>query len=346
MMVKRFIFQPALITDNDFKWRGKAHHLTYQGHIPSQWLFDTVQNATSTVLYAWSVVWEVSDLGYNHTHLGLIFMSEINLTGSRKFDCRWIDYTDVNNPQGTVHVAHPHVVEKANMRALEQLFMYYHAGYKFKASTNKMEYTPPLFLSQHIPPGLEWTRLVIEDIEAAQNLKEACVVACIRPKTVACLEKVRADFKVQSRKRTRPPPYTKDSFTLNIRLPHTLWIWGASGIGKTKWAQAQYPKALMVKPFNSIGSLEAIKRKYDPEEHDAVILDEVNLACFSDDFLKCFFDQDDDCEVAVRYSEFTLPPLPKILISNGAPADLMPKDPSGAIARRLQCHKIVRPTYV
>ena len=59
-----------------------------------------------------------------------------------------------------------------------------------------------------------------------------------------------------------------------------------------------------------------------------------------------FFDMDEDCSLAVRFVSFELPPVRKIIISNGHPEDLYPKDEPGAIARRFKIVHITEPTWI
>ena len=59
-----------------------------------------------------------------------------------------------------------------------------------------------------------------------------------------------------------------------------------------------------------------------------------------------FFDMDEECSICVRYVSFDLPPVRKILISNGHPEDLYPADPPGAIARRFKIVHIQEPTWI
>ena len=109
-----FKLLPQAIPAN-FKWTTKYVHLTYSRHIPVQKVLAQVYLATSAQLVGWSICHEdtgsnISDdgtqivVGYQHTHVALIFGAKLGLTGSRKFDVVCDDTFDIIHPH---HQPHP-----------------------------------------------------------------------------------------------------------------------------------------------------------------------------------------------------------------------------------------------
>ncbi len=128
---------------------------------------------------------------------------------------------------------------------------------------------------------------------------------------------------------------------------NTLWGYGASGLGKTKFFCATAGENIcFIKPFDSIGCVEALMRKFKPGMHDCIVLDEVDLKFMSRAQAIAFVDPDEEFEMDVRFKSFTMPRgVKKVLISNPPPEELIPIDPHGAIMRRITIMHISQPTY-
>ena len=77
-----------LYSDDGFRWRARAWHLTYAGHVPPEMLLLLLAAATSVPVLCWSIVHEVSDAEapYDHTHLAWLWAGPVNLHGSRIMD--------------------------------------------------------------------------------------------------------------------------------------------------------------------------------------------------------------------------------------------------------------------
>ena len=126
-----------------------------------------------------------------------------------------------------------------------------------------------------------------------------------------------------------------------------MWVYGGSGMGKTKWAASLASNPCMIKPFDSVGCVEAIMRKFDPSVHDVLILDEADLTFFTRVQAIAFVDADEDFEMDVRFKSFTMPRgVKKIIISNPPPSALIPSDPHGAIMRRIVQVHVTAPTWL
>ena len=340
-------FDPQPVPD-DFEWRGDKFHLTYKGHHDKDIIMVTLSRATTVPLVGHSLVHEttfsepyrngdgelVSDDKYEHTHFGFIFKTRINLKGSRKFDIY----------DGSEQY-HPNVLPKVTMASMEQLFLHYHRGRKYSIVTGKMEYTKPDFLDQKLPFNWDFTEQIIHEVVHAPSLGRACIAGGVRPRSVTDIRALRDD---ESEKK-KPFVHQFDASTFHpfpVRAIRAVHVYGGTGLGKTKCALAQFKNPLLIKPFNSIGCLEAIMRKFHDGFHDGLVLDEADLTFLTREQVIAILDFDEECQLDVRFKSFTLPAgLPKIIISNPPPGTLYPKDDSGAIWRRLDIIHVTAPTY-
>ena len=337
-----FKFAPVPIPD-DYVWKGRCFHLTYPRHVPFTAIHEAVARLTSVPLLAHSFVHEeVKKEGdtytYAHTHAGLIMSAVIKVKGSRKMDIFMEDPDDDSDDDESLPVQlHPNIQPKVTLKSMEDIFTTYHRGRKYSIETGKYEYTPPIALEQNLPADFNFHQQIIKDIIDAPTLIDAVVVGEIRPRTVLDCQALRADAANNEAKKFIHK-FAKESF---IDIAHgidwfSLHVWGATNLGKTKWALAQFDNPLHIKPFNSVGGFEAIKKRYDPKFHDGLVLDEVDLTFMSREMAIAFLDADDPFSCNIRYGEFELEPVKKILISNSHPIELYPKDESGAIFRRLK----------
>lgn len=345
-----FSLKPQPIPD-DFTWKSKYFHLTYKGHLPAQEILQTVSRATSVYLVGYSIVHEDTSeydaegyqlsAGYEHTHVALIFATPLNLKGSRKFDV--FVHNNPHDPFDYEQI-HPHVQPKVTLVQMEQLFTQYHAGRKYDITTGKMSYKEPIMHVYHLPPLFDFHRAIMEEVVTAPTLFEACISGQVRPRSVTDIKALRAEEKQTKRFKHMFPA---SSFTLTAPADwHVLHIHGGSGFGKTKWSLAQFKNPLLVKPFDSIGCLESIEKRFDPDQHDGLVLDEANLKFLSRQQVIALLDPDEDCTLDVRFKSFTLPAsLKKIIVSNEAPGELYPFDPHGAISRRLKTLHVTEPTF-
>lgn len=339
-----FKFNPQPIPD-DFIWSGKYFHLTYKGFLDKTVLLNQVANTTSTPLTGWSIVHEISyqedPEGYEHTHFAMIFKARIRLHGSRKFDV-----CILQEDGSLLEILHPHVQPHVSIVAMEAIISNYHAGRKYNVETGSYVYTEPIYHEYKLPPMFDFSRAAYEEMVSAPSLFEACLAGGIRPRTVNDVKTLRDEAASHDSKRFKhmyDPSSFKDLAPANWSVLH---IWGGTGLGKTKYAVAQFRNPCLIKPFDSVGCLEALAKQFDPELHDGLVLDEADFRFMTRQQVIAFFDQDEPCTLNVRYKAFTLPPnLKKIVVSNPPPKDLYPADPAGAIQRRRTCLKITAPTW-
>lgn len=342
-----FTLKP-IVPEGDFHWDGRGFHLTLSELVPLQIMLQTVRRATSTPLLGYSHCQEdtseyndeghqVTD-GHEHTHFAMLFTQRINLKGARKFDVFLPDGA------GGFEQLHPHVQPKVTMKQMEQLFTQYHAGRKYDLASGKTIFKAPIEHTYHLPPLFEFHRAQLEEVRDAPSTFEACVVGEVRVRSVSDVLVLRNEAQKNKRYKHK---YDRASFW--VRPPpnwHILHMHGGTGLGKTKFALSLFDNPCHVKPFDSIGCVEALMKMYDPDFHDGLVLDEANLSFLTRQQVIAFYDEDDDCTLDVRFKSFTLPPCKKIIVSNEAPDTLYPPDPAGAIARRFKKLHITRPTYM
>ena len=327
-------------------WYGKYFHFTYKSFIDIVLFLCMIRSVTTTPFLAWSYAHErggddEDEDGYEHSHFAIIFKAPIRAIGSRKFDITVIsdDGTDATR-------YHPHILPKVTVAHMETIFLNYHVGRKYSAETGKIVYKKPVKNDSFIEPEYDFCKFQIDEVLEAPSLIEACIAGAIRPRSVMDIRILRDESHAVAAN-TFIHQYPRDSFyDIGPANFTALHIWGGTNMGKTKWALNKFNNPCPIKPFNSIGSLEALGKKFDPLIHDGIVLDEVDLTFLSREQVIALLDYDEACELNVRYKHITIPPrVKKILVSNGAPHTLYPADPHGAIARRMETLWIRAPTY-
>ena len=248
--------------DDGFRWRARAWHLTYRGHLPPQTLLELLERATSIQTVCTSVVHEQSnaEVAYDHTHLAWLWERAPNLHGARIMD------VDIDGC-----IIHPHAVHKKSLKWLQHIFTRYHRGHKVSAA-GKPIFIAPVGGPWQVPlPNFEWNDQILMAVSEAPDLIEGAQVAGV---TVRSLHDV---MLLQRAKRPHPfeHNFERTSF-LPLTLPElftsgavgTLHIWGAIRLGKSEWALAQFANPLYVTERNDlIGFREGW--------HDGIVIDKL-----------------------------------------------------------------------
>ena len=346
-----FKLAPQPIQDG-FVWRAKHYHLTYTGHHSAAQILQMVRSRTTVRLIGWSIAQEDTSVvdsdgqvrveGYEHTHVALMFENRLGLNGARQFDL----FVDADDDDGLPVQVHPHAQPKVTIAQMEQIFLHYHPGRKFDITTGKMAFTAPISHEYELPPEFDFARAVMNEVVSASSVFEACIAGQVRPRSVSDIKTLREEFSSVNAKQFKHL-YAKESFALPPPVDlRALLVHGGSGLGKTKWAVAQFKNPCLIKPFDSVGHMEELGKRYDPTVHDGIVLDEVDLTFMTRTQVIALVDWDEPSTLDVRYKSFTIPAgVPKIFISNPGPAEILPKDPHGAIARRLQLLHVTCPTW-
>ena len=294
-----FKFDPQVIPEGHI-FHGKYFHLTYAAWLEDQIILRMVAMVTSVPLDGYSIVWEdttykegnITYIGHKHTHVALMFRSPIKLKGHRSFDVRLVD------ENGFPDYHHPNIQPGCTIAHMETIFADYHAGRKYSVKEGKVVFKEPEQRWVKLPALFEFARAQMTEMLAAPSLVEACMAGQIRCRTVNDVTSLR-ESKDRVPKASKPT-YSIDSF-VPLALPdwNALWLWGLSGYGKTKFVTHTMGKKIChIKPFNSIGGLEAIKSKFKPDYHDLLVLDEADLSFMSRPAVISFLDYDDDFQVS------------------------------------------------
>lgn len=251
--------------EDGFRWRARAWHLTYRGHVPRELLLAKLQRVTSIRALGTSIVHESSDAEapYDHTHFAWLWERAPNLHGARLMDVEWNGCT-----------VHPHAVHKKSLKWLQQIFVWYHAGAKCDASRRSLFVAPVAGPWQVLPDGFEWNDYIITEVSEASDLIEGAQIAGV------AIRSVHDVMLVQTAKRLRPfeHNFPRGSFHV-IALPEayasgavgTLHIWGAVRLGKSEWALAQFANPLYVTERNDL-------LDFRPGWHDGIVIDKL-LPC-------------------------------------------------------------------
>ena len=324
MLVGKGLVAPRAI-DDGFRWRSRAWHLTYVGHIPHERLLLLLNSLTSIATLGTSIVHESSDaeVPYEHTHIAWLWERAPNLHGARLMD---VEIDGV--------VVHPHAVHKKSLRWLQHIFTRYHHGHKLSANGKPIFVAPLAGPWQELPPGFEWNDTILTEVSEAPDLIEGAQLAGIG---VRSLHDV---LLLQQAKRPRrfEHNFARDSF-LPLTLPElftsrtvgTLHIWGAVRLGKSEWALAQFDNPLYVTERNDL-------LDFREGWHDGIVIDKLTPRERPPGGFTLA-----ECE---RLTDFTLPVsikclyrtariprgVPKILVSNEC--EVWPDDPCGQLVGR------------
>jgi hypothetical protein len=324
--------------DDAFRWRARAWHLTYAGHVPPEELLALLSAASSVPVLATSIVHEESDaeVPYDHTHFAWLWSRQVNLHGARIMDAL-MDGKRI----------HPHMEHRKSLLWLQSIFESYHHGIKACGGRGQHKLVKPVAGPwQQLPAGFEWNVLVITEVSEASDLIDGAAIAGI---------KVRSMHDVLLLQRGKRPAPFEHNFARNsfrtLALPGayttgvvgTLHIWGAVRLGKSEWALAQFENPLYVTERNDLGD-------FRPDWHDGIVIDKL-MPCarppagFTLHECERLTDYTLPCSLRCLYKNARIPKgVRKIIVTNER--DVWPDDPHGQIlGRRVVQMHIVDCTY-
>ena len=313
------------LPDDGFRWRARAWHLTYRGHVPHEVLLALLRSATSINTLGTSVVHESSDAEapYEHTHFAWLWERAPNLHGARLMDVE-LDGS----------IVHPHAVHKKSLHWLQHVFSRYHHGHKATPAGKPVFVAPVAGPWQELPPGFEWNDAILTEVSEASDLIEGAQLAGVG---VRSLHDV---LLLQQAKRPRrfEHNFSRGSF-LPLTLPEafttralgTLHIWGTVRLGKSEWALSQFENPLYVTERNDL-------LDFREGWHDGIVIDKLTPCERPPGGFTLA-----ECE---RLTDFTLPAsikclyrtariprgVRKIVVSNVR--DVWPADPEGQLVGR------------
>ena len=191
-----------LYSEDGFRWRARAWHLTYAGHVPPEALLLLLAAATSVPVLGTSIVHETSDAEapYDHTHFAWLWAGPVNLHGAHIMDAV-VDGCTI----------HPHAEHRKSLPWLQGIFERYHHGYKVCSGRGQPKLVPPHAGPwQVLPPGFEWHACIISEVSQATDLLEGAQVAGVQIRSMHDV------LLVQNHK--RPPPF-EHNFERSTFLP-------------------------------------------------------------------------------------------------------------------------------
>lgn len=122
----------------------------------------------------------------------------------------------------------------------------------------------------------------------------------------------------------------------NIEWDHkSIILWGESGIGKTCFAKALYPKALLVSHMDDL-------LKYNQKKYEGIIFDDMDFKHHPRTAQIHLLDVDDSRSIHCRYSTALIPRnTPKVFTTNELNGEIFNMD-DRAIKRRSSIHHLVQ----
>ena len=300
----------------DFRWRSRAYHLTYAGHIPPEMLLQLLCSISSIAAIATSVVHEASDAEapYNHTHFAWLWERAVDLTGSRLMD---ITIAGV--------VIHPNICTKKSLRWIAQVFTQYHRG--SKEGSDKIV-APVAGPWQVIPESFEWNDYLTTQVSNARDVIDGVHMAGLYPKSITDV--------VLLQRHKRPAPFEhnfKASQFKALTLPPTfgttvgtLQIYGGINLGKTEWACAQFDNPHLVTTREGL-------KGFRPEVHDGIVFDKMEFKDWTVTDCESLTDFTQPAQVRVLYGFVKIPKRTrKIVVTNAQ--DVWPDDSHNRIVGR------------
>lgn len=107
----------------------------------------------------------------------------------------------------------------------------------------------------------------------------------------------------------------------------TQILWGESGIGKTEYASAMLPGALLVSHMDDLGN-------FDPDFHTGIIFDDVDVKHFPRTSQIHLVDQNHVRSIHIRYGTATIPPHTKKIFTTNEDCGMCVSLTDSAIRRR------------
>jgi hypothetical protein len=136
--------------------------------------------------------------------------------------------------------------------------------------------------------------------------------------------------------RPSPPTYRLDQFQWNLDLDFSksIILWGDSGIGKTCYAHALLPNALIISHIDDL-------RKYSSGEYDGIIFDDMSFNHMPRESQIHLTDIDFDRSIHCRYQTALIPAnTKKIFTTNNFNGNIFLDDP--AIRRRTKVIHLIK----
>lgn len=287
-----------------FQLHCKKLHLTYKSWIPHEAMLEWLKHLVGPLNW-YSIVWEEGhsqENPYRHTHVAFEASRAVTTGSQRHFDFQGV---------------HPNI---------QPIKTKDHAGVIFNTYHKK----EPVKLTQS-ENGPTATTSSLNVYINAKSLTEAAVLANIQPKTILDLRALRNEREVDD---TPEDIRGRCSWIQRPDGPwRVLFLTGATGIGKTRWAIDQFEQPPLI-----VSHLEDLKR-FRPGRHGGLIFDDISLRSFEPRTLIHLVDSEIPRTLNVKHGSITIPAnTRKIFTSNEsleATLPSMPEELYRAIRRRL-----------
>ena len=111
-------------------------------------------------------------------------------------------------------------------------------------------------------------------------------------------------------------------------------IWGESGIGKTEYAKALLPGALMVSHMDDL-------LEFDPDTHSGIIFDDMDFKHLPRTSQIHLVDVDNDRSIHCRYRTAFVPARTKKIFTTNESSGLIVELADAAVKRRIEVHHLI-----
>ena len=310
-----------LYSADRFRWRARAWHLTYKGHVPPELLLLLLSAATSVRTLCTSIVHEESDpeVPYPHTHFAWLWEKSVELHGAHIMDVQFES-----------QLVHPHAEYRKSLKWLQGLFERYHHGFKADGNGRIRCIPPAAGPWQVLPAGFVWNDFIITEVSVASDLIEGAKIANVPIRSMHDV------LLVQNAK--RPAAFEHNFgrgsfFKLDLPVAFTsrsvgaLQVWGAKNLGKTEWALAQFDNPLLVTEKNQLAD-------FREGWHDGIVIDKLlPREVFTLHQCEALTDYMQPSAIKIMYKIARVPKrTPKIIVTNVR--DAWPDDPDGILVGR------------
>lgn len=282
-----------------FQMCGKKFHLTYAGHLDHQQLLAFLKTAAGGKLKWYSIVWEIGTKTVDYPHTHVAFESGQKITSR---SCKKFDFQPGPDALGVIlPIVHPNIRMLTTDEYVSRTWKYHE---KAPIKRTVSDFCPVR--------SKNW----MVDLQKCSSLSEACEICSVAPRTVAC---VQALMNARDSSQIIPDIVGQCSWTLTAPSGwKVLFLTGGTGLGKTRWALAQFNSPLLV------SHLEDLKL-FRQGQHDGIVFDDISFAHLTSTVGIHLLDWEMPRTLNVKHGSVTIPAeTRKIFTSNSTLADTFP----------------------
>lgn len=238
-----------------FRFQGEKCHLTYKTHVPMLKIEEMMKAKRETKMF--SIVHEVGDKDedtptpYAHTHVFWWWRKIYDTVDNRAFD---------------IDEIHPNIQGNKGIQWAKGIVMRYHKGHKTKADGKKY-FIAPVLLKQFGVDDWHFEADTWAIIQAAPDLKTACMAVDILPKSVGDVATVMREGKKRKFTELDDEADANRCKKVDWDRKKALVIRGNGSTGKTNWALAQFERPCMIEDIDQLKGI--------PHDCDGLVFDEM-----------------------------------------------------------------------